>query len=72
MLPFFIEKEHLDDNYFFIWETHQWFKATGIFAEAAEANGKGPELEPITPQIEGGPKPVSAAPSPQPSRMRRF
>ena len=72
MLPFFIEEEHVDDNYFFIWETHQWFKATGIFAEAAKANGKGPEAQEITTQIEGGPKPASAAPSPQPSRMRRF
>jgi len=74
MLPFFIESEHVDDNYFFIWDTHQWLKATGIFEEAAKANGKGKD----EPELieEGGPKPVSAAPSPQPSpsleRMRRL
>jgi len=81
MLPVAIEAGHIDDNYFFVWETHQWFKATGIFAEAAKANGSG-EAEPTKQQLdaelieamnEGGPKPVSAAPSPQPSqRMRRF
>ena len=83
MLPLFIEQEHVDDNYFFVWDTHQWFKAAGIFAEAAKANGKG-SPEPTKQQLdaelieamnEGGPRPVSAAiPSPQPSppRMRRF
>jgi hypothetical protein len=36
MLPFFLEEEHVDDNWFFIWDTHQWIKADGIFAEAME------------------------------------
>jgi hypothetical protein len=90
MLPFFIEEEHVGDNYFFIWDTHQWFKASGIFADAIKENEI---MEPhITPDLdvnelvrsmeavgiptividEGGSKPVSAAPSPQPSRYRRM
>ena len=83
MLPFFIQEAHVDDNYFFIWDTHQWFKATGIFAEAAEANEPkrledDPLLTEVTPQeIELLSKrvaqsPASVAPSPRPSTYRRM
>src|SRR5215469_8463368 len=63
MLPLFLENDHIDDNYFFIWDTHQWFKATGIFAEAAREI-----LDPmVTPDPfvieEGSPKDASAVPS---------
>jgi hypothetical protein len=68
MLPFFVDGEHVDDNYFFIWETHQWLKATGIFAEAVEANGKGPAEPTPTTQPEPSEIPIP----PQPPRMRRF
>jgi len=44
MLPFFIEHKHIDDGWFFIWNTHQWLKATGIFAEAAQEALDVPEL----------------------------
>ena len=89
MLPFFLEEEHVDDNYFFCWDTHQWVKATGIFAEAVEEQKPNvEELETVmvdentflsetssgalfhpgmTKHLEGSPKDVSAAPSPQPS-----
>jgi hypothetical protein len=54
MLPMFIESEHVNDNWFLIWDTHQWFKATGIFAEAADANGKDESLmEPTEMNVEG-------------------
>ena len=99
MLPFFIEEEHVGDNYFFIWDTHQWFKASGIFADAIKENEimephitpdpfvhlteqeanevlKGKSQKEVEELIygfnEGGSKPVSAAPSPQPSRYRRM
>ena len=72
MLPFFLEHNHVNDGWFFIWDTHQWIKPTGIFAEAAE------EVEPTKQELdaeliaamelEGGTLPVSAAPSPQPSQ----
>ena len=78
MLPFFVAEDHIDDNYFFCWDTHQWIKATGIFAEAAEANEPkkledDPLLTEVTPQeIELLSKrvaqaPASVAPSPRPS-----
>ena len=77
MLPFFIEQEHVDDNYFFCWDTHQWIKATGIFAEAVEEQNEPTkqelDLELIAAMTqEGSPKDVSAAPSPQPSHYRRM
>jgi len=84
MLPFFIEEDHIDDNYFFCWDTHQWIKATGVFAEAleeiddpllSETNVEGSLFDPKTMEQlakEGGHKPVSAAPSPQPSHYRRM
>jgi len=73
MLPFFIEEGHVGDNYFFIWDTHQWFKASGIFADAIKENEiMEPHVTPDPFVIEGGSKPVSAAPSPQPSRYRRM
>jgi hypothetical protein len=82
MLPFFIDGEHVDDNYFFIWETHQWLKATGIFAEAVEANGKGPaepmkqqldaELIAAMTQTEPSEIPMQQLDPSKPTRMRRF
>ena len=65
MLPLFIEQEHVDDNYFFIWDTHQWFKATGIFAEAAKANGRD-NPEPTKHQLDAE---LIAAMSPEPSEI---
>jgi len=81
MLPMFIEHDHIGDGWFFIWDTHQWLKPTGIFAEAAEEADRlnveelvdtmkhvGIETVVVDERtFEGGQLPVSAVPSPQPS-----
>lgn len=52
MLPFFLQHDYVDTEYFFVWDTHQWYKPTGIFAQARQANGKHEpkpvEVEPTT------------------------
>jgi hypothetical protein len=41
MLPFFIEHDYVDTEYFFVWDLHQWYKAPAPVVEARKANGKG-------------------------------
>jgi hypothetical protein len=40
MLPFFIEHDYVDTEYFFVWDLHQWYKAPTPVAEVRKANGK--------------------------------
>lgn len=108
MLPFFVEHGYVDTEYFFVWDTHLWYKGPAALAQVRAENGKPTPAEPLKlydedlldhmraagldpvviderttwpitdtdplmPEPEGGQKPVSAAPSPQPSRIyRRF
>jgi|SRR5580704_4515061 hypothetical protein len=38
MLPFFIDGEHIDDGWFFIWDTRQWLRPVGEAETVAEQN----------------------------------
>jgi hypothetical protein len=47
MLPFFVEGNHVDDGWFFIWDTRQWLKPVGEAEGVAEQNERwtnGPEI----------------------------
>jgi hypothetical protein len=46
MLPFFIEHDYVDTEYFFVWDMHQWYKAPAPLTEARKANGKGEPSRP--------------------------
>jgi hypothetical protein len=47
MLPFFLEHDYVDTEYFFVWDTRQWYKASGV-ADARRANGRKEPPKPIT------------------------
>ena len=47
MLPFFVDHEYVDTEYFFVWDTHQWYKPTGVFREARQENRKSEPALPI-------------------------
>jgi len=78
MLEIFESEEHINDGYFFIWNTHQWIKPTGIFAneeiqplhvtpDPFLEGDEAPEL-PASPPAASASAPPSAQPSPRPYR----
>jgi hypothetical protein len=77
MLPYFTEHEYVDTEYYFVWETRQWYKPTGIFAEVRKENEKS---EPATPVslvdqkdlVEGDDAWIRAGMREPPKAYRRF